>query len=227
MKKPAVDYRKLNVQSFGEAGFSHLKLLLGWPVFFALYLLTDNLIPAKRCTTIHCALDDIIPFCELFVVPYVLWYGLIVFSLGYFLLYNADSFRKLQSYMIIVQLIAMLIYLVFPSRQELRPESFPAENFFTALISFIYRLDSDTCVCPSLHCAISIGIASVWIKQDVSKTVKAALVFLCIIICASTMFIKQHSFLDFLAALPLCILTECIVFHKLFPNGRDDLMLRA
>ena len=35
-----------------------------------------------------------------------------------------------------------------------------------------------------------------------------------ILICLSTMFIKQHSAVDFFAALPVCLLAEIIVYGK-------------
>ena len=36
---------------------------------------------------VHCRLDDLIPFCEWFLIPYVFWYFLIVFTLLYLMLY--------------------------------------------------------------------------------------------------------------------------------------------
>ena len=45
-------------------------------------LIPEGLIPAEKCTPVYCALDDIIPFCEVFLIPYVGWYLLIVVSLA-------------------------------------------------------------------------------------------------------------------------------------------------
>lgn len=98
MKKPVVDYRTFRFNRINEPQFRHLWLLLGWVVYFALYFLTENLIPAERCRPMHMWLDDIIPFHEGFLIPYAFWYLLIVFSLGYFLLYNVDSFKRLQTF---------------------------------------------------------------------------------------------------------------------------------
>ena len=100
MKTPVVDYRTFRLRKLGEPQFAHLKLLLGWVGYFILYFLTENLIPVENCHPVHTWLDDLIPFCEWFLIPYVFWYGLIVFSLGYFLLYNVDSFKRLQTYII-------------------------------------------------------------------------------------------------------------------------------
>ena len=220
MKKPLVNYCQFRLSKINQPEYAHLKLLLGWIGYFALYLLTETLIPPERCRPMHCAMDDLIPFCEVFVIPYVLWYGLIVFSLGYFLLYNVDSFKKLQSYIIITQIAAMIIYICFPNRQDLRPELFPRDNFFSDIVALIYSIDTNTGVCPSLHCAYSIGIASVWTKEkDCSVPVKIFIFIFCLTICISTCFIKQHSFLDFVAAIPVCLLAEYLVFHKFYTKA--------
>ena len=125
MPKPQVDYRKLRLYNLNSPQYRHLHLLWGWVVYFILYALTENLIPAESCHVIHSPLDDRIPFNEWFVILYTGWYFLILLSLGYFLLYNVKSFKRLQTYIIIVQALAMIIYILYPSRQDLRPESFP------------------------------------------------------------------------------------------------------
>jgi membrane-associated phospholipid phosphatase len=217
MKKPVVDYRQFRFSKLNDPQFSHLKLLLGWLVYFVLYFLTENLIPIEKCHIIHSSLDDVIPFCEWFLIPYVLWYALIVFSLGYFALYNIDSFKKLQTFIIITQAVAMIIYILYPNYQNLRPTEFPRENFLTDIVSLLYTVDTNTGVFPSLHCAYSIGIASVWLKEkNVSWIFKVFIVVFVISICLSTMFIKQHSALDFFGAIPVCILAEILVFKVFY-----------
>ena len=219
MKRPVVDYRTFRLNKINEPQFAHLKLLLGWVVYFALYFLTENLIPAEKCQPVHMWLDDVIPFHEVFLIPYVFWYFLIVFSLGYFLLYHVDSFKRLQTYIIVTQLTAMAIYILFPSRQDLRPAIFPRDNFLTDCIRILYAFDTNTGVCPSLHVAYSIGIASVWTKEKGTNIWwKSFVVVAVILICLSTMFIKQHSAVDFFAALPVCLLAEFIVYHR--PKAR-------
>ena len=215
MKRPVVDYRTFRLNKINEPQFAHLKLLLSWVVYFALYFLTENLIPAEKCQPVHMWLDDVIPFHEVFLIPYVFWYFLIVFSLGYFLLYHVDSFKRLQTYIIVTQLTAMAIYILFPSRQDLRPAIFPRDNFLTDCIRILYAFDTNTGVCPSLHVAYSIGIASVWTKEKgASIWWKSFVVVAVILICLSTMFIKQHSAVDFFAALPVCLLAEFVAFGK-------------
>jgi len=213
MKKPVVDYREFRLRRINEPRFSHLKYLLGWVGYFILYFLTENLIPAENCHPVHSVLDDIIPFNELFVVPYVFWYALIVISLVYFALYDPDGFKKLMTFIIVTQITAMVIYIIYPTRQDLRPETFPRDNILTQIMGLIYSFDTNTGVCPSLHVAYSIGIASAWLKDKYAKGyIKTAVVICCILICLSTMFVKQHSAVDFFAALPVCLLAEVISY---------------
>lgn len=213
-KKPIYDYREFRLSRLNDPRFAHIKLLGGWLVYFSLYFLTENLIPREACTSIHSFIDDLIPFCEYFAIPYYLWYALCVFSLLYFLLYDVDSFKRLQSYIMITQLIAMLCYILWPSRQDLRPTVFPRDNFFTSVVQFLYSFDTSTGVCPSLHVAYSLGIGSVWLKyKDAPVIFKVFMVLFIFTICISTAFIKQHSFLDIVAALPVGLVAEIIVFH--------------
>lgn len=215
MRKPVVDYRKLRLSNITTPEYSHLLLLLGWVGYFILYTLTENLIPAEDCYPVHSVLDDIIPFHEGFAIAYVFWYLLIVISLLYFLLYNVQNFRNLQTYIIITQVVAMAIYIVFPTRQDLRPAEFPRENILSSLMGFIYSFDTNTGVCPSLHVAYSLGIASTWLREKSACLAwKIFVVVAVVLICLSVAFVKQHSVVDIFAAIPVCMLAEYLVFFR-------------
>lgn len=215
MKKPVVKLRDFRPSKINTPEYCHLKYLLGWVGYFILFFLTENLIPPERCYAVHCRLDDLIPFCEAFVIPYVFWYVLIVISLVYFAQYDPDGFRRLMTFIIVTQVAAMLCYILFPTRQDLRPSAFARDNVLTKLVGLIYTYDTNTGVCPSLHVAYSIGLVSAWLKErEVPKGWKAFVVIAAILICLSTMFIKQHSAVDFFAALPLCLLAEGIAYGK-------------
>lgn len=211
MKKKPVDYRGFSLRRLNEPRFSHIKLLGGWIFYFAMYFITENLIPSEKCHPIHCALDDLIPFNEFFAIFYVLWYLLVFGSLAYTLFYDPPKFRKLQTFIIVTQVIAMTCYVLYPSRQDLRPEVFERNNILTALMSFIYSFDTNTGVCPSLHVGYSIGILSVFLKDPkLGVGWKALLTFVVVMICLSVCFVKQHSALDVLWAIPMCLVAEWV-----------------
>lgn len=215
MMHPVVDYREFRLSRLNEPRFSHLKLLWGWVGYFVLYFLTENLIPLENCHVIHCWLDDIIPFCEWFFIPYSFWYLLVAGALFWYALYDTDCFRKLMTYIIITQVVAMAVYILYPSCQMLRPDVFERDNFLTRCLGLIYRFDTNTGVCPSLHVAYSLGIASVWLRDKRAPSWwKGFVVVAVVLICLSTAFVKQHSVVDILAALPVCLLAEWLVFRK-------------
>ena len=213
MRKPVVDYRNFRFSKIREPQFNHLLYLLGWVGYFILYFLTENLIPYEKCYPVHCWLDDVIPFCEYFVIPYVGWYFLIVGSLIYFALYNPKNFKNMSKYIIITQIVAMVIYIAFPNRQDLRPDYFVGDNIFTNIVGLLYAADTCTGVCPSLHVAYSVGIASTWLREkSASKLCKTFIVTFCFFVCISVAFVKQHSVVDIFAAIPVCLLAEYLTF---------------
>ena len=214
-KKKPVDYSGFSLRRLNEPRFSHMKLLGGWIFYFVMYFVTENLIPASACHPMHCALDDIIPFNEFFLIFYVGWYALVFCSLAYTLFFDVPNFKKIQTYIIITQVIAMTCYVIWPTRQDLRTTVFERDNFLTALTAFIYSFDTSTGVCPSLHVGYSLGILSVALKdRELGTGWKIALGFTVFMICCAVCFVKQHSALDVLFALPMCLVAEWLTFGK-------------
>ena len=143
------------------------------------------------------------------------WYVLVVGSLLYYFLYDVKRFRELDLYIFITQMVAMACYILYPSRQDLRPEVFPRENFFTWILGLIYTFDTNTGVCPSLHVAYSLAIVSVVCKDEHLKwPMKLFVTVFSILVCLSTAFVKQHSTVDILAALPVVLLGEILIYGK-------------
>ena len=215
MTRQPYDYSGFSLKKLNEPRFAHVKLLGGWLAYFALYFITENLIPAERCHPIHCALDDLVPFNEYFLFFYVGWYFLVFGALAYTFFFDVPAFKKVQTFIMITQAVAMLCYIVWPSRQDLRPEVFERENILTALMGFIYAFDTSTGVCPSLHVAYSLGILSVGLKdRQLAPVWKIALTLFVLGVCAAVCFVKQHSAVDVFAALPVCLLAEILLYGK-------------
>ena len=215
LKKKPVDYSGFSLRRLNEPRFSHVKLLGGWIFYFTMYFVTENLIPREACHPIHCALDDLIPFNEFFLIFYVGWYAFVFGALAYTFFYDVENFRKLQIFIICTQVIAMTCYVLYPSRQDMRPEVFERENVLTALMAFIYSFDTSTGICPSLHVGYSLGILSVALKdRELGAGWKALLSFVVLMICLAVCFVKQHSALDVFWALPMCLVAEIITYGK-------------
>ena len=108
-----------------------------------------------------------------------------------------------------------MLFFLFPTCQHLRPEVFPRENVFTWIMGLIYTFDTNTGVCPSLHVAYSLAIVSVMVKDDqLSRPFKVLVTCFCLMVCLSTAFVKQHSVVDIIAALPVVLLGEVLIYGK-------------
>ena len=215
MNKKRVDYSGFSLRRINEPQFSHLKLLGGWIVYFILYYLTENFIPIEKCHPIHCKLYDLIPFNEYFLFFYCGWFILVFGTLIYTLLTDVETFKKVQIYIMCTQAIAMFCYIVYPNRQDLRPEVFPRQNILTDLMRFIYSFDTSTGVCPSLHVGYSIAILSVaWKDPSLKRIWKILLFIFVVMICISVCFVKQHSAVDVFAGLIMCLFIEAVLYGK-------------
>lgn len=77
--KPEVDYRQFRFKKMNTPEFSHVKLLLFWPFFGLMFMFLERFQPERHYYVVHCALDDLIPFWEWALIPYLLWF---VFLIG-------------------------------------------------------------------------------------------------------------------------------------------------
>lgn len=144
-------------------------------------------------------LDDMIPFCEVFIIPYFLWFAYIVASCVIMVL-KADNqeFIRFALSLIIGMSLCMAICMVYPNGLTLRPDTLP-DNVFGRLVAGLYATDTPTNVFPSIHVYNSIAVHTALSKCKALKNHKGLLtgsLILCILICMSTVFLKQHSLYD-------------------------------
>ena len=214
MKKPVVDYTKLRLSNITSKKYRHVLLLTGWIGYFIMYFITER-IPQSKCHEVHCIVDDLVPFNEYFAIFYVSWYFFMVWSLWKFLLYDVKNFVRAQKLIIGMQIIASITYIVWPSVQYLRPDHFERHNFCTWMLGILYAGDTPTGVCPSLHVGYTLAILSAWYAKDNLKLwKKIVLTVWGLLICASVLFLKQHSYIDVVAACILYIFLELVLFGR-------------
>ena len=99
--------------------------------------------------------------------------------------------------------ICMVIYEVFPNRQDLQPAQYPRENVFTNIVRRLQTFDNQSNVFPSLHVYTTLCVNDALQTSKLLKhpeIVRPASWALTGLISASTVFLKQHSILDGVAA---------------------------
>ncbi len=170
-----------------------------------------------KFTPIHTRLDDIIPFCEIFIIPYFIWFLYIAVTVAYFLLTSKQDFLKCCIYLFSGMTICLLIYTVWPNGHYLRVDlnSLGRDNIFIHMLSGIYSIDTATNVFPSIHVFNSIGAMIAINKSEKLHQIKWlqwGTFVLTVLICMSTVFLKQHSVMDIMGALVLNFLLYAAIY---------------
>ena len=195
----AIPPRRHPIRTFLET-YPHVWYLLIWIVYLMLFWLAEHLIVDKYWVS-YLPIDDKIPFCRFFIIPYCAWHPLLFLMTAYLFFTDAPAFKRFVVYIGLGFGGSILFCMLFPNGQDLRPElsSLGRENFFTELVGMIYASDTNTNVCPSMHVIGSFAaMFSVFDCKRLRRTIwaPAVAVALTILISASTVLVKQHSIVD-------------------------------
>ena len=118
-------------------------------------------------------------------------------------------------YILVGFLSALAFCLIFPNGQDLRPEHFPRENVFTWVLGMLYAADTNTNVLPSMHVIGSFAFVFAAFDARCLKScrwIRPVTVIVAVLICVSTVFVKQHSVLDTLVGIPWAFATYAVVY---------------
>ena len=160
-------------------------------------------------------LDDKIPFCEYFIIPYILWFFYVVGSC-IFMIYKASDkeFVQFALSLIIGMSLALTICMIYPNGLTLRPSYIP-DNICGKIVKGLYKTDTSTNVFPSIHVYNSLAVHIALAKCEALKNkpaVRYASLVLCILICMSTIFLKQHSVIDVIGGFALMAVMYVFIY---------------
>ncbi|MCQ2500658.1 MAG: phosphatase PAP2 family protein [Lachnospiraceae bacterium] len=169
---------------------------------------------------INCPLDQMIPFCEWFIIPYYLWFVYITIFLIWFTLgpTSAGEFHRYGFYLCTGMTLFLFISWVWPNGLQLRPEVFPRDNFLTSVVKGLYTTDTSTNVFPSIHVFNSVATCiAIWDSYYFRKKyfIRWSSLLLTILIVLSTMFLKQHSIIDVTGGLVMAGVLWYLYYHGL------------
>lgn len=186
-----------------------------WPLFGICFYALEWLVPGRAYHVVYHPIDDLIPFCELFLIPYLFWFVFMVFSYVYTFFADPLAFRRMMLVTILTYGGGLLMFVLFPTCQNLRPAVFERDNVLTRLMAWFYTCDTSTNVCPSLHVCGS--LAAAWGLMDTkrfsSPARRRAVMAVALTICISTVFVKQHSIIDTLCGFLLSGYARLVVYR--------------
>jgi len=181
-----------------------LKKIILLLTIIALYLGVYRLVQIMNPvgTNLEIGLDKHIPFIPEFAVIYLLYIPMLIFVFAFYW-NDYKAYRSMSLMLIAVISIALVIYSAFQT-EVLRP-IFASTDFFTRLTNTIYKYDMPNNTFPSLHVALTSSISAFVYKKNTNLGM--VLIPLTFLIILSTMFIKQHVFLDIIGGLMLAFLS--------------------
>ena len=190
-------------------------------VFFIVYMITFSYIEDRDVHhyIIHTTIDDQIPFCEYFIVPYLLWFLFVAVTVFYFMFFNKNQWK--EYYQLIITLgtgmtLFLIISLVFPNGQDLRPV-LTGDSIFIKAVQMIYHTDTPTNVLPSIHVYNSVAAFSAihtCKKLQKHKGIRIGAFILTTLIILSTMFLKQHSIDDVATGITCAVATHVLFYAR-------------
>ena len=200
---------------------TRIKRVIPVALYTVCYLLCFSYLENRhvRYHIIDSSLDDKIPFCEYFIIPYLLWFLYIAVTVGYFLFFNENTteFWSLILNLAIGMTLFLIVSYVYPNGLNIRPTEFTNDSVFTRMVQFLYRTDTPTNVLPSIHVYNSVAaFSAIHTCKNLQKHkgIRTGSFILTTLIVLSTMFLKQHSIADVATGITCAVATYVLFYSR-------------
>lgn len=180
--------------------------LILFPMFNVIYFITNHI--HKEGFDLTIALDRMIPFVPIFIIPYVYWYLYMIIGFLILSLNDRKKYMRCILGLYLGMFFSYTIYLIFPT-EIVRP-TVTGNGILNSIVKIIYSLDRPFNCFPSLHVLGTYFIMR-YTKKENSKYVYYYTQVVGILIILSTIFIKQHFVLDAVASMLIVELINIIV----------------
>ena len=193
--------------------------LLPFALYFVIYLLWFQWLEERHVRSyqiIHLFVDDYIPFCEVFVIPYFLWFLYVPAAVLYAASHSREEYIRCALFLCTGMTVFLLISTFFPNIQHLRPLKMPRDNVFTHLVLLLQKVDTPTNLWPSIHVYNSVAIfCAINSCRQLQRRpgIRAGAFVLTTLIVLSTMFLKQHSICDVMAGITFSFATYILLYR--------------
>jgi len=198
----------------------HVYWLLGLIALALAYFATQHI--GLRYHVVHLPLDDRIPFCPAFVVFYILWYFYVPGCMLWACFRARDVFYRQVAALFSGAFVCAAVFVLYPTCVDFRPSA-AGPGLARALCRLIYANDAPVNVFPSLHCyeALVMHLATFRVPPlRAHKALRLASFALVVLICLSTLLIKQHSAADLIAGCALAVAAHSLTTY-LFSKRRS------
>lgn len=193
----------------------YMLLFLYLPVYLVWFFLQEyHLASTDGCWVSYLPLDDAIPFLPGFIYPYITWYlYLLIPAIFYLVKENGPAFMRYALFIILGFSGSLLICMLFPNCQLLRADLSQPDSLSEFIVAAIYAADTPTNVLPSMHVVGCLGVmAAIFDGEEFVHRGRWFFVLWGLAICASTVFVKQHSILDVIAGIAFSVVLYLLIY---------------
>lgn len=165
-------------------------------IYFGTSLLREHL----TFRSLALPIDAMLPFCAAFVIFYILAY--LQWITNYLLIAREGRYFCYRFVLgdIISKLLCLVFFLLLPSTLT-RPEV-TGNGFCERLVHLIYTLDAPVNLFPSIHCLESwCCIHAALCMKKTPRWYLPLTILMSLCVFASTLFIKQHVFVDMIGGI--------------------------
>ena len=173
---------------------------------FATYYL-PRILHSQNLTVLSSKADDAIPFIPGFAYIYIGAFLFWVFSFGYIYAKNKPIAYRLFTADCLCKIVCAICFCLYPCTM-MQPDVSEIHGFGAWLLRIVYDADEPTQLLPSMHCYMSLLVAYPMFSkraQPVSLGLKLFTVIFALLICASTLLVKQHVIADVLTGAALAL----------------------
>ena len=206
---------------------NHPILFMGYYLVFylAFFALLEKTVRTPDLV-LHCAVDDLIPFCKYAIIPYYIWFAWIPLTLFYLLFFAPRAeFWRLCLPLFAGMTLALVFCAAVPNGVHLRPAGVFGSDIFAQAVRALYRSDTSTNVFPSIHVLNAVMLDMAYQRSSCfasrrRRWVRVASHLLAFSIILSTMLLKQHSFLDVVGGILLAVALDRAAARLTSPDDR-------
>ena len=186
-------------------------------VFYMIWFSILERLPRTRFFDLSSELDTYIPFIVEFIIPYLSWFLFQAVWVVFVFFVDRKTYEQLTTMLMIGMTVFLVVSTFLPTKISLRPYYIESRGICAFLVRRLWAVDTPTNVWPIIHVFNTTALMmTLFTSQHPllrKNAVRIPVVFWCGMIVLSTMFLKQHSVGDVLAALALNGIAYVLVYN--------------
>ena len=194
--------------------YAYLPFVITAIVHFLIFFGTKPLTASAVHHSIPLPFEDAIPFAPEWVTIYTATFIFWVLGLVVCMCQERELCFRMFTGIYIAEIICAVFFIAFPT-VIVRPEA-AGSMYYDRLLAQLYAADQPTNLFPSMHCMFAYMVFRGFMIAKLDKPVVIGSGLFAALVCASTVFVKQHFLLDTFAGI---ILGEVAVTLSLKTNA--------